>query len=234
MLIYSAAGNNQDYATDFQSTIFYKGDIVDFGLENGTRTGTLRWKASLNVPSDKPNIQNGDDFYTYYVLGQPLTTSSNASSSTTAAEATSLVTPAAATTDVTPAAAASTTLSGAATQTSDFLLSQSAEPWPNPAYPEHPEISQIFLGSGGVVTGYFLPDSQTAVLSIPSFGMSGDLLLQFSNTVHEFLNLSSQAGITKIVVDIQQNFGGKPLLTIDTFKQVSRHHIIFYVPSSSR
>ena len=72
----------------------------------------------------------------------------------------------------------------------------------------------------GVVSGYFLDDAKLGVLSIPSFDMYGVSSLQFSNTVGEFLRLAKEAGITKIVVDVQQNYGGDPLLAIDTFRHV--------------
>jgi hypothetical protein len=57
------------------------------------------------------------------------------------------------------------------------------------------------------------------VLSIPSFDEYGDALNTFQATVSEFITRSKAAGFQKVVIDLQQNIGGQPLLAIDTFKR---------------
>ncbi|KAI9778900.1 MAG: hypothetical protein M1816_003881 [Peltula sp. TS41687] len=213
-LMYSPAGGIQDYRTAFQGeSPFYNGDIIEFGFENGTSTGALKSVAVLSDdfnPGDLPHFNNGSDFYNYFVLGQlpQELPSANITPAATAASTANASLATASTSSETPSA----------TATADFAVGTAAEWWSTPAYP-YANISQAYLGEsqGGYVTGYFL-NSSVGVLSIPTFHMIGDTLLQFSNTVGEFLNLSKQAGMTKIVVDVQQNFGGDPLLAIDTFK----------------
>ena len=70
------------------------------------------------------------------------------------------------------------------------------------------------------MTGYFLKDLLTAVLSIPTFDMSDNDTATFSATIGQFLNISHAAGMQKILIDLQQNLGGDTLLAIDTFKHV--------------
>ena len=213
-LMFSPAGYIQGIPTGFQgSSPFYYGDTIKFGFANGTSTATLEWLATLNNLGDTPCINNGVDFYNYFVLGQGLTCPSASPASATAA-----VDPAA----ITAVAASSVVQSNSSpTPTPDFLTGDSAQSWFNPAYPV-PIISQANLGDpdGGVVTGYLINNTQMGVLSIPSFDMVGDSLLQFSNTVGKFLQLCNQTGMTKIVIDLQQNLGGEPLLATDTFKHV--------------
>jgi hypothetical protein len=69
------------------------------------------------------------------------------------------------------------------------------------------------------VSGYFIPEASIAVLSLPSFADSGAAAGTFSSTVAQFLSASKAAGMQKVVVDVQQNYGGDVFLAIDTFKQ---------------
>ena len=48
----------------------------------------------------------------------------------------------------------------------------------------------------------------------------------FPDTITEFLSRSQQAGMKRIVIDLQQNSGGDALLAFDTFKQVKTSYII--------
>lgn len=65
--------------------------------------------------------------------------------------------------------------------------------------------------------GYFLNSTSTSVLSIPSFNEYYDALDTFETTVDEFITRSQAAGLTKVVIDLQQNTGGQVLLAIATF-----------------
>ncbi|RMZ39350.1 hypothetical protein AFCA_006265 [Aspergillus flavus] len=83
----------------------------------------------------------------------------------------------------------------------------------NPAYP----LSADVISDGeALLRGYFLNDSSLAVLSIPHFDSNAPQ--SFSNTVKEFLARSTIAGLKKIVIDVQQNPGGSPLLALEVFK----------------
>lgn len=86
-------------------------------------------------------------------------------------------------------------------------------------YP-HPVIVQEGLGSGGFGSGYFIQDSKIAVLSIPSFFMPGSFAESFQDLVTSFLKKSKDAGMEKLVIDLQGNGGGVVMLGIDLFKQV--------------
>jgi hypothetical protein len=69
------------------------------------------------------------------------------------------------------------------------------------------------------LTGYFLHDASIGVLSIPSFVTQDDSdLADFDSAIAEFITSSQAAGLKQIVIDLQANEGGEPLLAIDTFK----------------
>lgn len=67
----------------------------------------------------------------------------------------------------------------------------------------------------------FLNESSFAVLSVPSFSMQGPYAESFTNSVGKFLNLSREAGLQKIIIDLQGNGGGDAVLATDLFKHVS-------------
>ena len=69
------------------------------------------------------------------------------------------------------------------------------------------------------MSGYFLKQSSVAVLSLPSFQEPGSAVGSFSDTVTRFLNASKAAGMQKVVIDVQQNYGGDVFLAVDTYKQ---------------
>ncbi|KAL2061304.1 hypothetical protein VTL71DRAFT_7577 [Oculimacula yallundae] len=86
-------------------------------------------------------------------------------------------------------------------------------------YPS-PIIVQEGLGFGGFISGYFLNETSLAVLSITSFLMPGELAESAQDTVQQFLREAKQAGMKKLVIDLQGNGGGTVLLGIDLFKQL--------------
>lgn len=106
-----------------------------------------------------------------------------------------------------------------ASTTSDYTPASSS--WGNEAYPVDPDVVQPDLGTfgAGFVSGYFLKKSSVAVLSLPSFQEPGSAVDSFSATVTRFLNESKAAGMSKVVIDVQQNYGGDVFLAVDTFKQ---------------
>ncbi len=179
-------------------TSFYPGENLTFAFENGT-TVTQPWLAIYNSPGDTGPLETGGDFYNFFVLGfypasydpNATATSSDSAPSATSTDASSL---------------SSTT---APTPTS----------WPDLAYPQDPDVVQPDLGASGVLTGYFLHDISVAVLSIPSFSAFDTAVEDFSSTVTEFIQKAKGAGLTKVLIDLQQNSGGDTLLAYDTFKQ---------------
>ena len=80
-----------------------------------------------------------------------------------------------------------------------------------------PDLGDV---NGGIVTGYFLNDGVTAVLSIPSFDVTAEAVKTFSSTIGQFLNQSTAAGLTRFIIDLQRNDGGSDLLATDAFRQV--------------
>lgn len=191
----------QNYYSVFQgSTSFYPGENVTFAFENGTALDPVPWLAFYNSQGNTGPLATGGDFYNFFVLGlypasydpYPVEADTNSTPSSIPSNAT--------TESATPEA----------TPTS----------WQIAAYPHNPDIVQPDLGGGGVLTGYFLKDISTAVLSIPSFQAFDVDVVSFSNTISDFLRESKKAGMKKILVDVQQNAGGNTLLAIDTFKQV--------------
>ena len=149
-LMYSPAGNIQPHHfTAFQGgTSFYNGDTINFGFENGTSTGAVHFVAVFTDPTNAlPAITNGDDMYTYYVLGLSLTGPSG-SSSTSAATVAASTTAAAATT-------ITATDPSTPTPTADFWTGARAAnaSWFDLAYPLA-NITQAYLGQsyGGLLS----------------------------------------------------------------------------------
>ncbi|KAK0122059.1 hypothetical protein ONS95_010323 [Cadophora gregata] len=99
------------------------------------------------------------------------------------------------------------------TELSDTLPEIGA-PYPTPV------VVQKGLGYGGFVSGYFLNETSIAVLSITSFLMQAEFAETAQDAVAEFLEKSKDAGMKKLVIDLQGNGGGLVLLGIDLFKQL--------------
>ena len=202
-LMYSPALDIQGYFSIFGGfTTFYPGEDLTFKFENGTELSSVPWLAIYNSQGPTGPLTTGGDFYNFFVLGlYPAsfneTTTATVSASTPTASATSSTTP-------TPTA------------------------WDNTAYPSDPAVVQSDLSTtgGGFLTGYFLNDTLIGVLSIPSFEVFGDALGTFSTTIGEFIQRSKEAGMKKIIIDVQQNSGGNALLAFDTFKQVESRTLL--------
>ena len=199
------------------STIFYPGANISFVFENGTTYDDLPWLAGYTdfVDSSTPALSSGQDLYDYFVLGiEPIdlpaaATSISAATSTSAA--------AAATPSTDPTSDDNSTITPTPTQSASATPSS----WSFAPFPSNPIVAQPNLGSdnGGVLTGYFLNDGITAVLSIPSFEVTGEAVLSFSTTIGDFISQAKAAGLTRIIIDLQRNLGGSDILAIDAFKQ---------------
>ena len=203
-----------DYSTFEAYVEFFPGENIQLAFENGTQLDPVPWQANYNSPGPVGPLANGGDFYNYFVLGfYPASFDPNAPD------------PCASTTDgtgnstSTDTATATTSSTPTSTDSSD---TSSATSWPDTAYPKTADIYQpnLFPDGGGFVTGYFLKDISTAVLSMPTFQMSGNDTETFSSTVTNFIKASHEAGMQKILIDLQQNLGGDTLLAVDTYKNV--------------
>ena len=89
------------------------------------------------------------------------------------------------------------------------------------AYPNDPVTVQKDLGysGAGVVSGYILDDISTGILSIPSFYQVGNDTINFADAVDDFINKTAEANVSRVIIDLQQNSGGKVLLALTTFSQ---------------
>ena len=185
-------------------TTFYPGESIALTFENGTQLNPVPWRAYYNNREDTGPLATGGDFYNFFVLGlypdsydpnnpgQCLKPDADISSNSTEDNSTS------------------DSPNSTTTSWSNF----------SNAYPPKPDVSQPNLSNGGFLTGYFLHEIQTAVLSIPSFEAYGPDIIHFTVTIRDFLKKSKAAGMTKVLIDVQQNAGGNPFLAIDAFKQV--------------
>ena len=216
LIMSSSALDIQDYFSVFEGlSPFFPGDNLTFAFENGTQIAT-EWYALYNDPGPTGPLATGGDFFNFFVLGiYPASFNISAPDPCLSNDAFAATTVA--------AASSTTATPSASSYATSFAPEPIATSWPDSAYPENADVFQpnLYPSGGGFLTGYLLNDSSIAVLSIPSFQMYGDDVDGFSNTVAEFLQRSKEAGMTKVVIDVQQNFGGDPLLAFDTFKQVS-------------
>lgn len=161
---------------------FYPGDDLVFALGNGTEIGTKIGTVCV-VLYDEPNytgpLPTGRDFYNYFVLGQLPESWNDTLLGTDGTKSGGESGSDDSTTDE-------------MTNTSD-VVDTGLSPWvkeSSRAYPDNPDFVQPGLssGGGGIVTGYFLDNSSTAVLSVLSFDMSGVNVGNFSNTTISFIN----------------------------------------------
>ncbi|KAF2801731.1 uncharacterized protein BDZ99DRAFT_402885 [Mytilinidion resinicola] len=174
---------------------FYPGENLTFSFANDTTLETI-WLAIYNNPSPTGPLTTGGDFYNYFVLGllpasfEPATASSI------------------------PSAVPTATPTNTPTPTSWFNESYGA-------YPDDPDIIQLDLsiGGGGVVSGYYLHNISTGVLSIPTFDQFGWNIGNFSTAVRAFIDGATAANLSRVVIDLQQNTGGNVELAFDTFSQ---------------
>ena len=190
--MYSPAADIQNVVGTFSgSSPFYPGDVLDVVFENGTAIGDWKWLAVLNDVNDAAAVSSVSEFYNNFVAPNSLSSSSG---------------------DLKKRQAET-----GATESQEQVPSATSTPWSHEAYPGDPIVSQANLEEGGILTGYLI-DATTAVLSIPSFDVYDDDVTSFSATVGTFLEKSRALGATKVLIDLQQNYGGSRLLAADTFK----------------
>ncbi|MCJ1413980.1 hypothetical protein MMC32_000305 [Xylographa parallela] len=212
-LVYNPAGDVQGLVNAFAGiSPFYPGEVFSITFENGTGIGNIPWLAVFNNLDDQIPIASAQDFYNNFIIND---SPDIASQSTKVKRDSALNSAPKWKRQAVTTTAASTTATATTTQGSGSPATPSA--WPNIAYPQSPIISEADLGVGGVLTGYILDDGVTGVLSIPSFDPNNST--SFSATVGGFIKMCQTAGVKKIVIDLQQNYGGTRLLATDTFKQ---------------
>ncbi|CAD6443262.1 9d2e7923-2f4f-4e57-b298-0044821c9a72 [Sclerotinia trifoliorum] len=206
-LMLSAAQDIQGFFNVFSGgATFYPGDNITFVLENGT-SWTEKFLAVYDSDGPTGPLQTGGDFYNFFVLGfYPASydpDDSEDDSGDDSSDDSFIV-------SATPSATAAVS-----------SINPTPTGWDNAAYPEIPDVAQEDLGTfgDGVVSGYFLESTSVSVLSIPSFDVDGDAVFSFQQTITKFINQTKAAGLKKVVIDLQQNYGGQSLLAIDTFKQ---------------
>jgi hypothetical protein len=215
-LMRSAAQDIQGYINTFGFATFYPGDTITFKLLNGTTLFDY-FLASYNDPGNTGPLQTGGDFYNYFVLGLlPASYDEdlidNNSINETAIEDQAFSVAAATSTSPSSLASAAPTMAASSVP--------ACESWFNLAYPDCADVSEKNLGlGGGFVSGYFLNSTNVAVLSIPSFELQLEDANTFDAAILNFITKSQQAGMKKVVIDVQSNQGGEALLAIDTFKR---------------
>ncbi|KAL9086788.1 MAG: hypothetical protein Q9165_006935 [Trypethelium subeluteriae] len=183
----------QGFASIFSgAATFYPGDTLNFTFANGTQVPTY-WLAIYNNPDDTGPLETAGDFFNYFVLGFLPASYNGTSNSDDSGDDTS----------------------GGSSSTTSFFNASSG------AYPDNPDIVQpdLSVEGGGVLTGYFLNDTSVAVLSVPTFEQAGDDVGTFSQTVADFIGNASKLGLSKVIIDLQQNSGGNDELVFDMFRQ---------------
>ncbi|KAL9624193.1 MAG: hypothetical protein Q9204_007886, partial [Flavoplaca sp. TL-2023a] len=209
------------------NTPFWPGNDLTFTFENGTEPLQLPWLATFSVPDDIPRITSGAVFYRIFVLGDfsdpeqlaEYTSSDDVSSTDTASADPSAFPTESIASSFTASADPTAEPTAAVTATAQEEEEPQPTGWDYFPYPPNPVTVQPNLGFGGVVTGYFLNDDVTAVLSIPSFDVNIEAILFLSDSVSEFIRKSREAGKERMIIDLQRNDGGGTLLATDVFKQ---------------
>jgi len=217
-LMRSAAQDIQGYSNTFSTATFYPGDSITFELENGT-TLTELFQATYYDLGDTGPLQTGGDFYNSFVLGllpasyDPDLIDNNSINITAIEEIDG---------DLSGAAPSSaSTATPAAPSTAPNSSQPACGSWSNLAYPECADTFQDDLGTfgGGFVSGYFLNSTSVAVLGIPSFEAEQEEASSFDSAILDFITTSQKANMKKVVIDLQSNFGGSPLVATDAFKR---------------
>lgn len=85
-------------------------------------------------------------------------------------------------------------------------------------------LKALVSHSQGVVAGYFIETIEdyevAAVLSIPSFYPSEETVYEFESVVEQLLKAATQAGKTRLIVDLRGNGGDNALLGYSVFHQL--------------
>lgn len=180
---------------------FYPGDMLETIYQNGTNY-TVPWLALYDTTGFTGPLETGGDFYNFFVLNllpaaynesyyQYINSSANANQQT-----------------------ARLAKRDTSIQTNWHDVSS--------AYPENTITHQDDLGleTAGYVTGYFLGDLSTAVVSIPSFDIYGEDETSFERAIIDFVNNATALNASKLIIDLQQNQGGQLSLVFEAVRQL--------------
>lgn len=213
----------QSYQSVLHSAIFYPGDAINYTQVNGTITSSY-WLATYSEAQHTGPLTTAGDFYNYFVLGL-LPDSWNASNPQwwpdREGEADD-------SDDSESDGSEGRTTTEIITETICTAGNPESVSWCNAsqgAYPNDPDYVQKDLGlfSGGVVSGYIL-DNKTGILSIPSFTQQGNDTLNFFHVIDEFIGDATEKNISRVIIDLQQNYGGLTLLALSVFKRFFYSH----------
>ena len=94
---------------------------------------------------------------------------------------------------------------------------------PSPGFP-----TPVALQSSGAIAGYFLPQSNTAVLSVNSFNYdSNSNHTEFQTVTQEFIKLCRTSGKSSLILDLRRNLGGDYLYVYELYRQLFPGHTPF-------
>lgn len=179
---------------------FYEGDSLNFTRSNGSVQHS-QWVAVYTNEAFTGPLTTGGDYYNYFVLG--LTPSSI--------------------NDVPLPPRWNYTISDTTqaddSDTSPISFETGWDNYTEGMYPKA-DVVQYDIANLGWVTGYYFDDISTGILSIPSFDESGWTVGNFSTTVTKFLDGAQNRSLSKIIIDLQGNPGGTPLLAFTTFRDM--------------
>ncbi|KAH6645224.1 hypothetical protein BKA67DRAFT_498353, partial [Truncatella angustata] len=194
---YNQSGSQGLFKNAGRIRYVYPGPDTRLTFKNGT-------EATLpNVGRIKGNwsgVTDGLSFFTKFVSGAINVATSTATFTTIATTITT--------------STATATVASTATTTATATVTPAISPLPG--YPSDP----VVLSSDQVVSGYFLDGDfeDVGVLVMNSF--SPDDPVEFQEKVQEFLEAAVDAGIKKLVLDVQLNGGGYIFQGYDTFRQL--------------
>lgn len=147
------------------------------------------YRAIYNYPFPTGRLQTGGDFYNFFVLG------------------------------LLPASFNDTQTRVPTTAVSSAIPTETAPSLQYLAFPEKPDIAQYDQDILDLIylSGYFFDSPSISVLSIPTFEIPR--LDDFQQNLTSYITKSKERGLKKVVIDLQNNYGGEPLLAYDAFEQ---------------
>ena len=146
---------------------------------------------TISLPPFPDTFSTGQDLYDMLLLGQSSRSEVERTSSQTASE---------------------TSITAAST-------SAPLEPL-YPGYPT-PVTVQAVAASDLPISGYFLPESDVAVLSLPTFDyFDEEANVDFQSMCRQFLRMCKSSNKTSLIIDVRGNVGGQPGPAWDLFKQL--------------
>jgi hypothetical protein len=215
-LMESPAKEAQGYLSSFQRLTLYPGADLNFTLANGTEVSTI-WLALYTEPYPTGPLTTPGDFYNRFVMR------------------------------LTPAGFDISDPTQTAWWPAEYEITwdnNTAEPVTEPAYdcsssaglvvnwcnvtngelgayPNDPVVvqSNFSTAGAGAVSGYIINETATGVLSLPGFYQGGYGVSSFGDAIDEFINITTERNIKRVVIDLQQNSGGLVYLALATFQR---------------